>query len=388
MNFDLPSQYDEFRLDVRKFLAVNLLPHIAAAERSGFRVSKEIQREWHRILYARGWAAPGWPTAHGGTGWTPMQRYIFEDECAAADAPDIAVNSLHLAGPVIYTFGSEEMKDRMLLPILRGDIFFCQGFSEPSAGSDLAHLHTRAIRDGDEYVIDGQKIWTSDAKVAEMMFALVRTDPSAKPQAGLSVVLIDMSAPGVDVRPIHTIDKDPHLNEVFFDHVRIPASNLVGEENKGWSYAKFLLINERTWVARIGQLKRGLVLLDNLVRETAHNRLAGDYWHRRAALGIDVAALEWSVLRVLLSEESAGAALAAASALKLRGSELQLQLSALEFEVLGAEGMPDYRETFGETLPRYVSAGAATRYLYRRANTILAGTNDIQRGLIWRTAFG
>lgn len=382
-----------FRNEVRRFFAEQLPDDLRRRQRQGFQLSGDDMRRWQRILHDRGWAAPGWPVEHGGTGWTPTQQYIFEDETGAHHAPEPNVVAINLIGPVIWKFGSDEMKARFLPPILKGDMLGCQGFSEPDAGSDLASLRTRAVRDGDDYVITGQKIWTSEAQFADQMILLARTDPDVKPQAGLSMIMVPMDAPGVTVRPIRTINFDHNVNEVFLDQVRVPVRDLIGEPGKGWSYAKFLLTHERTYNAHVNRLKRDLDDIRALAaRPDAAGRRAMDAESFRrdlARLETDVIALDWSVLRTLHGDMGA-AGDSAASSLKIEGSELQIRASELAIRALGLHATPRYRnpasEPYGNDMPADApddAPGVVTRYLYRRASTIFGGSNDIQRALIW-----
>ena len=321
-----------FRDEVRAFLAANLPREISETFFSYRRHSFAEMIRWHRILAARGWAAPGWPVEHGGPGWSPMQQYIFDAEAMMAGAPRLRPFGLKMIGPVLIRFGTERQKDRFLPPILSGEHYWCQGFSEPGAGSDLAALRTAARRDGGAYVVNGQKMWTTTAQHADWMFTLVRTDPDAeKPQAGISMLLIDMTSPGVTVRPIRTIDGDHHVNEVFLDEVRVPENLLVHEENRGWDVAKFLLGNERVSIANVGQSKAELLLLKRLAADTG---LMDDpvFGARLADLEADFLAQEVTNLRMLSSIRPGTDIGPLASLLKLRGSEIQQRIQELAME--------------------------------------------------------
>lgn len=361
-----------FRQEIRAFFAEHLSPEIAASEARHGHMRRADYVSWQRKLADRGWAAPNWPEAHGGTGWTPVQRHIWEVEYGRACAPEISVIAIGLVGPVICRFGSADQKERYLQPMLRGDIFFCQGFSEPQSGSDLASVKTRAVRDGDDYVISGQKIWTSHAHDADYMVCLCRTNMDVKPQAGLSMLIVPMNAPGLTVRPIETIDDTPSVSEVFLDEVRVPATELIGEQDKAWTYAKFLLNNERTHNAYIGILRR---YIDRL---TASKDGSSAYRRKLAMLEIDVDALEWSVLRVLAAEEGAGTA-AAASALKVSASELLLRAGELEMEQFGLAALSVHDHEDGGDH----ADGFRSQYMYWRAASIFGGANEIQRTIIW-----
>ncbi|MDO8941866.1 MAG: acyl-CoA dehydrogenase family protein, partial [Desulfobacterales bacterium] len=276
MNFLPDAGIEAFRKEVREFIAQNLPADVARRIGRGFHTGKKDMQSWMRALHARGWAVPAWPVEYGGTGWSALQRHVFEEELILADAPSRSFFSLNLIGPVIYTFGSAAQKEKYLEP-MKTSTFWCQGFSEPESGSDLASLKTRAVRDGDSYVVNGHKIWTTEAHYADWIFALVRTDATERKQRGISFLLIDLLTPGITVRPIRTMDGQPNVNEVFFDNVRVPADNLVGEEGKGWTYAKFLLSNERTVSAEVPSSKRDLARLKVLASaEVAGRRMMDD----------------------------------------------------------------------------------------------------------------
>lgn len=393
MNLHFTDDDERFRNEVRAFLRDQLPPDLARREGQGFHLSRGEVTEWQRLLYQRGWVAPNWPREFGGTGWTPIHKHIFEVETGIANAPEISLIGLSMVGPVLCRFGSPELQQKFLDPIARGDLWFCQGFSEPQAGSDLASLRTQAVLDGQDYVINGQKTWTTAGHMADYMICLCRTDPGAKPQAGLSMILVPMNAPGVTLRPLETIDGDHTVNEVFLDDVRVPRSQLVGEPNSGWTQAKFLLGNERTHNAYVGMLKRYLARIPRLIEDEARKGLPpaaqAELRRKHALLEIDVDALEWSALRVLAGEE--GSALdAAASALKIRGSECLLRAGDLEMEILGGQVSPRFQS--GDHSPLVAGAhsfapGRTNQYLYWWASTIFGGTNEIQRGIIWNTLF-
>lgn len=361
-----------FRDEVRAFFEEELSPEIAALEARDGHMRRAGYADWQRKLADRGWAAPNWPKKYGGTGWSPVQRHIWEVEYGRACAPEISVIAIGLVGPVICRFGTEDQKARYLQPMLRGDIFFCQGFSEPQAGSDLASVRTIAVRDGDDYVISGQKIWTSHAADADYMICLCRTNRDVKPQAGLSMLIVPMDASGLTVRPIATIDDTPSVSEVFLDEVRVPASELIGEQDRAWTYAKFLLNTERTHNAYIGILRR---YIDRL---NASLDMSPTYRRKLAMLEIDVDALEWSVLRVLSAEEGPMTA-ASASALKVSASELLLRSAELEMEQCGLSALIA-GDHDSESAP---ADGYRRQYMYWRAASIFGGANDIQRTIIW-----
>lgn len=386
MDFALAAEDLAFRRDKRAWIRANLPADIAVRGKRGFHAPRADVETWTRLLNTQGWAAPAWPEAHGGADWTPLQRYLFQLELRAAGAPVQDQSAMELVGPVLYTYGSEAQKQEYLPRILNADTFWCQGFSEPNSGSDLASLRTRATLDGDEYVVSGQKIWTSDAQRADMMFALVRTDTEARPQAGISFLLIDMRSPGVRVRPIYSIDEGHSVNEVFLDEVRVPAQNIVGEPNKGWSYAKFLLTNERAMSAETAHTRADLMSLKRFAGEELADPL---FAAKMAKLEIDLMALEYAVLRVL--HAAGGSQDAVASVLKLRGAELRQRVAELGVDALGVMGLAVNPDPTGHDatdhpaprppVPDYAD-GWLARAMFRRATTIYGGSNEIQRTII------
>ena len=393
MKLAFSKEDDAFRSEVRAFLASELPQELARKESMGFHNCRETVHPWQQKLYLKGWAAPNWPREFGGTGWSPIQRYIFELECGLANAPEYSLIAMSMAGPMLCRFGSPELKQQFLDPMLKGDCWFCQGFSEPQAGSDLASLRTRAVRNGDTYVITGQKIWTTDAHMADYMICLARTNADVKPQAGLSMIIVPMDAPGVTVRPIPTIDGDAHVNEVFLEDVRVPSHYLIGEPDSGWTQAKFLLGHERTHNAYLGMLRRYLARIPALIDDELNRGLpaseATEYKRRHARLAIDVDALDWSVLRVLSGEE--GPALgAAASAIAIRGATYLLRAAELEMAILGLQVAPRFHPAGKMPLAAGAPAaapGRSTQYLYWWAATIFGGSDEIQRNIIWSTLF-
>lgn len=397
MNFSYSESDEIFRVEVRDWMQSNLPKEIANYRHS--RPGKKIAMAWHHILHKKGWSAWHWPREYGGPGWTPMQRYIFETEMYAAGAPELIFQSTVLAGPLIYTFGTPQQKEKYLSRILAGDDLWCQGFSEPAAGSDLTHLLTRARPEGDHYVINGSKIWTSGAHYADMGFFLLRTDPAQKGGRGLSLMVVDMKTPGITVRPIISIDGVRHLNEVFLSDVRVPRENLIGQENKGWDYARWLLTNERTGSSFIYWSKQRL----NRARQIArHEMLAGkplcedtEFMRRLARAETLLIAHEWTVLRVLCEEKSEYNDAAVASVLKIRGAQLQQLVTELSLDVLGPRSLRyfdrdiDQAGGYAESpeWPQY-ARGVTGAYLMGRAATIYGGAAQIQRSLIARVAFG
>jgi len=388
MNFLPDADAQAFRAEVRAFLHDHLPADMAARTLRGYHASREDMLGWTRILHARGWSAPHWPREHGGPGWTPLQRHLFEEQFALAGAPPTCASAFMLVAPVIYTFGNADQIARHLPPILRGDTWWGQGFSEPNAGSDLASLKTRAVRDGDHYIVNGQKTWTTEGHYADWLFCLVRTDTEAKPQRGISFLLIDARSPGVTLRPIISIDGAHSLNEVFFDDVRVPLENRVGDEGQGWSCAKFLLDNERAFSAEVPRNKRMLARLAALADECG----AGEAMRRRIAEAeAEARALEMLTLRALAEQGTeAATAWPAGSILHVLGSELQQKTGALMVELLAERGVIDYPEDApAGSLPGPASApGVTADFLYRRAVTIYGGSNEIQRNLVARHWLG
>ena len=394
MNFRPDPAIEAFRAEVRAFLRDALPPAMATRSLRGYHAPKADMVAWTRILHARGWSAPHWPVEHGGPGWSALQRFAFEEECALAGAPPTCTSAFSLVAPVIYTHGSAEQQRRHLPPILRGDTIWGQGFSEPNAGSDLASLKTRAERDGSDYIVNGQKTWTTEGHFADWLFCLVRTDAQAKPQRGISFLLVDARTPGITIRPIVSIDGAHSLNEVFFDDVRVPQANRIGDEGQGWSFGKLLLDNERAFSAEVPRNKRMLARLKAISR--TQGLLADPLFAGRVAeVEVELAALEWLTLRAL-SEHGTPQASAwpAGSVLHVLGSELQQKTGALLVEALGERGIVAYPELHEATAPAGYppgpehAPGVTADFLYRRAVTIYGGSNEIQRNLIARHLLG
>lgn len=390
-HFDTP-ELRAFRQEVRSFLQTHLDDHLVHQTRGGLHLEREDMARWQAVLHARGWGAPHWPRAFGGTGWNELQRYIFEEECAFADAPLGDVHGLFLAGPMLIAAGSAAQQARYLPPILAGTEFWCQGFSEPNAGSDLASLKTRARPDGDHWVIEGQKTWLSSGHHADLMFCLARTDADAKPQAGLSVFIVDMRDPGITLQPILTMDEGHSVNAVFFDAVRVPARALIGELNQGWTYAKDLLARERVNNAQAPRTKRDILELDRLARRLvgADGRaLVEQGWVRRklAALTADFVGLEAAALGVIAEQMKGAEPGPAASTLKIRGSELQQRVSETAMALLGEAGIV-LGSDYGSGLLAAEGRGWAERHFFRRVVTIYAGANEIQKSIIAKAILG
>ncbi|WP_374634105.1 acyl-CoA dehydrogenase family protein [Ferrovibrio sp.] len=395
MNLELSDADRAFQAEVRDFVRSSLPPELAERNRRHMHLAKQDYVTWHRLLNKRGWGAPNWPKEFGGTGWNPVQRYIFDEECAIADAPPLVPFGISMVGPVIYTFGTPAQKAHYLPRILSMEDWWCQGYSEPGSGSDLASLRTRAESDGDDYIVTGHKIWTTQAHFADMMFCLVRTDAQAKPQEGISFLLIDMKTPGITVRPIISIDEGHGVNEVFLDGVRVPKANRIGQEGKGWTYAKFLLGNERTTIAEVSTSKQRLRRLKTIARaEMAQGAsLLEDpaFRDKVASVEIELLALEYTNLRVLAAETAGKGVGPEASMLKIRGSEIQQTITELVCEALGYYAAPFEHAPEGSNLaplgPDYAQ-GRMESFLYNRATTIYGGSNEIQRNIIAKMVLG
>ena len=380
-----------FRSEVRAFLGQNLPADLAENVRLGRRLAKEDHQRWQKILNQKGWYAVNWPVEHGGTDWSVVQKHIFDEECAAAGAPRLVAFGVNMVAPVIIKFGTQTQKDYYLPRILRSEDWWCQGYSEPGAGSDLASLKTRAERDGDHYLVNGQKTWTTLGQHANRIFCLVRTDPSAKKQEGISFLLIDMDTPGITVRPIITLDGEHEVNEVFFDNVRVPVENLVGEENKGWTCAKYLLTHERTGQAGIGQSKAALAHLKQIASaETVAGQSRIDdplFRARIAELEMRLMAVEMSTLRILAATRDGGVPGAESSLLKIQGSEIRQAITDLMRKALGPNALPflepELESDFhGEPLYQDYSASPASQYFNLRKLSIYGGANEIQKNII------
>jgi alkylation response protein AidB-like acyl-CoA dehydrogenase len=396
MDLEFSPEDIAFREEARRFIAENYPAQLRGKQDEGEELAKEDFLSWHRVLAKKGWVAPAWPKEYGGPGWTTVQRFIWSEELARADTLPILPFGINMVGPVIYTFGTAEQKARFLPRILSGEDWWCQGYSEPGAGSDLASLRTKAVRDGDHYVVNGQKTWTTLAQHADWGFFLVRTDPDAKPQEGISFLLIDMKSPGVTVRPIITLGGEHEVNEVWLEDVRVPVENRIYEENRGWTCAKFLLAHERTGIAGVARSKRGVERVKTIARtEMDGDRplIANPFFKRKIAeLEIDLTALEYTELRTLASEASGKGPGPESSLLKIKGTEIQQRLTELALEAVGHYGAPYFRG-FGEgdnehpIGPDYAHRAAPT-YFNGRKTSIYGGSNEIQRNIIAKMVLG
>jgi alkylation response protein AidB-like acyl-CoA dehydrogenase len=392
MEPNLSSEDAAFRDEVRSFIAENY-PQEMRVPNPETDLTKEQSLLWHRILFRKGWIAPLWPKQYGGTGWSIIRRFIWEQETSRAGTLPPLAFSVTMVGPVIYTYGNEAQKTQFLPRILSGEDWWCQGYSEPGSGSDLASVRTKAVRDGDHYVVNGHKTWTTLAQHADWIFCRVRTDPEATPQAGISFLLIDMKTPGVTVRPIITIDGSHEVNDVFLEDVRVPTENLIGEENKGWTYAKFLLGNERTSMAGIGRSTRYLNRLKEIVNaEIPEDDAArGEFVKDIARVELDVLALEATELRIVAQMSRGIDPGPIASLFKIRGTEIFQRITDLTHRAIGNYGLalrehppsaniympgPDHGHT------------ASEKYLNSRKLSIYGGSNEIQHNIIAKTVLG
>jgi alkylation response protein AidB-like acyl-CoA dehydrogenase len=391
MDLNYTEEERAFQSEVRQFLADYLPKNIAAAVRAHDGLTKEMMDEWHAILNKKGWLATVWPKDFGGPGWSPVQKHIFEEECCRANAPRIVPFGVNMLGPVLQKFGTKEQQDTVLPRILSGEDWWCQGYSEPGAGSDLASLKTRAVREGDDYVINGQKTWTTLGQHANKIFCLVRTSTEGKPQEGISFLLVDLDTPGIEMRPIRLIEGGHEVNEVFFTDVRVPAKNLVGEESKGWTIAKYLLSHERTGIAGVGFSMQALEEVKAIAAtiKRGAKRLIDEplFAARLARVEIDLEAMKITNLRMLFRAQEQGAPGPETSILKIKGSVINQELQDLARRALGPLAAP---------FPGHVSEGNllfgppdtafnAARYFNNRKTSIFGGSNEIQRNILTKT---
>jgi len=386
-----------FRDEVRAFLREALPARLSHKVEQGLALTREDMAQWHAMLNARGWLANHWPVQHGGPGWGAVQKFIFETECALAHAPRIVPFGVSMLGPVLIKYGSQAQQQYWLPRILNGDDWWCQGYSEPGAGSDLAALKTSAVRAGDHYIVNGQKTWTTLAQYANMIFCLVRTDKTVKPQAGISFLLVDMQTPGVEVRPIVSLEGGREINEVFFTDVRVPVENLVGEENQGWTYAKYLLTYERTNIAGVGFSMAALEKLKTVAaRVLCHGRpLAQDpqFAARLARVEIDLENMKTTNLRVIAAVAGGGAPGAESSMLKIRGTEIRQELTALLRRAMGPYAAPFIEATLQGDCDEppvgdAAAVSAAAAYFNMRKQSIYGGSNEIQKNIIAKMMLG
>jgi alkylation response protein AidB-like acyl-CoA dehydrogenase len=391
MDTSISSEDIAFRDEVRAFFNSAYDAELQA-QMADPKLYKSAIIEWQKRLHKQGWVAPGWPKEYGGTGWNDTQKFIYESERAAAGIRAVVPFGLNMVAPVIYTFGTDEQKEKFLPRILSSDDWWCQGYSEPGSGSDLASLKTKADVDGDDYIINGAKVWTTYAQFADWIFCLVRTNSDGKKQQGITFLLIDMKSPGITVNPIVTIDNHHSLNEVVFENVRVPQANRIGEEDKGWTYAKALLAHERTGIAGVADSFRAL----NEVRRFAEAEVNGGksliadpmFQQRLSDIEISLMALEFTELRVLATVASGGTPGAESSMLKIKGTEMQQAVQALRMEVAAYYQGVLPNELDADTLGHEFGSAARQSFMYGRAATIYGGSNEVQKNIIAKAVLG
>ena len=397
MDLNFTPEEEAFRAEVQAFLKDKLPARIANKVKAGQRLTKADQDEWHAILNERGWLANHWPEEYGGPGWGAVEKFIFDTECALAGGPRIVPFGVNMLGPVLIKFGNEAQKKYWLPRILSGEDWWCQGYSEPGAGSDLASVKTTAVRQGDHYIVNGQKTWTTQGQHANMIFCLVRTDREAKAQSGISFLLVDMKSPGVELRPIRTLDGDREVNEVFFTDVKVPVENLVGEENKGWTYAKYLLTYERTGIAGVGFCIAALAKLKVIAAKVMKNGKPLDqdplFAARMAQVEIDLENMKTTNLRVIASVAGGGVPGAESSKLKIRGTEIRQEILSLMRRAVGPYALPfieeaQYEGYADEPVGPKEAATAAANYFNYRKLSIFGGSNEIQKNIISKMILG
>ncbi|MEP6445261.1 MAG: acyl-CoA dehydrogenase family protein [Hyphomicrobiales bacterium] len=397
MDLKFSAKEDAFREEVKGFLKEKLTKRLSDKVKAGQRLTKEDYEEWHAVLNERGWLAPSWPEEYGGTSWSPIDKHIVEEEFALAGAPRTVPFGVNMLAPVLLKFGSDAQKSHYLPRILDGTDWWCQGYSEPGAGSDLASLKTKAERDGDHYIVNGQKTWTTLGQYADWIFCLVRTSSEGKKQEGISFLLIDMKSEGISVRPIVLLEGEHEVNEVFFDNVKVPVGNLVGEENKGWTYAKYLLTHERTGIAGVGFATAGLENLKSIARQQTKRGkpLIEDplFSARIAEAEIDLDAMRTTNLRVLADATGGAAGGLESSMLKVKGTVLRQNLNALTRQALGPYALPFISEALEEGYneppigPDY-AAPVTKQYFNNRKTSIYCGSNEVQKSIIAKLSLG
>ena len=393
MDLAFTPEEEKFRTDIRAWVRSNLPESTSRKVHSALRLTRDDMQEWAKILGKQGWLGWGWPAEFGGPGWNAIQKHLFEEECALAGAPRVLPFGPVMVAPVIMAFGSPAQQQRHLPGIASGDVWWSQGYSEPGSGSDLASLKCKAERVGDKYIVNGQKTWTTMGQYGEWIFCLVRTSNDGKPQTGISFLLIDMKSKGVSVKPIRLLDGECEVNEVWFDNVEVPAENLIGEENKGWTYAKHLLSHERTNIADVNRTKRELERLKRIAKtEGIYDNLR--FKDEIAKLEVDVVALEMLVLRVLSAEKSGKPSLDIAGLLKIRGSEIQQRYSELMMLAAGPYAIPLIYEAMDAGWQGDYPGAAlhcaplASTYFNMRKTTIYGGSNEVQRNIVAQFVLG
>jgi hypothetical protein len=392
MDLNFTPEEQAFRLEIRHWVAENLPAELSHKVHNALHLTRDDLQSWARILGKKGWLGWGWPQQFGGPGWNAIQKHLFEEECALAGAPRVIPFGPVMVAPVIMAFGTPAQQQRFLPGIASGEVWWSQGYSEPGSGSDLASLKTKAERRGDKYIVNGQKTWTTLGQYGEWIFCLVRTSNEGKPQTGISFLLIDMKSPGITVRPIVLLDGEPEVNEVWFDNVEVPADQLIGEENKGWTYAKHLLAHERTNIADVNRAKRELERLKRIAKAEGvydDNRFRDQI----ALLEVDIVALEMMVLRVLSAEKNGKQSLDVAGLLKIRGSEIQQRYAELMMLAGGPYSTPLMQEALdagwqGDHVGAAHCAPLAGTYFNLRKTTIYGGSNEVQRNIVAQTVLG
>ena len=399
MDTTFSTEDTKFQLEVRTFIEENypksLRESVNTKRKNGEELTRNDLTAWHKVLGAHnGWSAPGWPAKFGGAEFTPTQQYVFEQECARAECQYIIPFGINMCAPVIYTFGNEEQKAQHLPGILSGETFWCQGYSEPGSGSDLASLKTAAVKEGDHYIVNGQKTWTTLAQHADWIFCLVRTNPeAAKPQEGISFLLIDMKTPGISIRPIYLMDGTNEVNEVWFDNVKVPAENLIGTENQGWTYAKFLLAHERSGIAGVARSKKAIERVKQIAAsEMSYGEpLIQDpaFIRKIADAELELTALEYTELRTLAKDSAGKGPGAESSILKIKGTDLQQRVTELAMEAIGYYANPHMGTSLSNEFigPDYATNLSGSYFNFRKAS-IYGGSNEIQRNIIAKMVLG
>jgi len=399
MNVSFTTDELAFRDEVQAFFRDEFPRDILDMQDQAIPLTRDDVVRWHKCMYEKGWAAPNWPQEYGGTGWSPVQKYIFANEQAGANAPDFLAFGINMVGPIIYTFGSKEQKQRFLPDILQFNTWWCQGYSEAGSGSDLASLKTRADLDGDHYIVNGTKTWTTLGQYADWIFCLVRTNTDvSRRQEGISFILIDLNQPGVTIKPIVLMDGEAEVNEIHFDNVAVPVENLVGEEGKGWTYGKLLLQHERTNIAGVARSRNRLMRLKAQTAKSirgaaplADNRV---FMRKVAATEVELKALEYTELRTLASISSGKAPGPESSILKVAGTELTQRIDALIVEAAGYYALPYVRDQYSPDFPPHERIGSGTetmailQYLNHRKVSIFGGSNEIQKNIIAKHVLG
>ena len=397
MNLNYTDEDNKFRKEIKGFIKSNLSEEVLKRASNGGKYTKDEIVNWQKALYKKGMFASNWPKDYGGCDWTPMQRYIFDQETAFANTPQIVPFGVTMVGPVIIKFGTSIQKEKYLPKILNSEHWWCQGYSEPGSGSDLASLQTKAVSEGNNYIVNGTKTWTTLAQYSDWMFCLVRTNTKSKPQEGISFLLIDMSSKGIKVEPIITLDGSHEINTVYLEDVVVPKDNLIYEENKGWTVAKYLLSHERTSIAQVARSKSAIKKLKNIASQETYlnSPLINNvrFRDKLTKLEMDMHALEYSELRILSDEAKGAAPGAEASFLKIRGSELQQKISELTLEAVGTFGIVKSNESNIEKTNEYFPGpeyanNVGADYLNLRKTTIYGGSNEIQKNILSKMVLG